>query len=57
MGMLDPQDYVEHVHKAQAGDFESPDILVQMAREPLQAYVFRVTLQDDLTRTLYRRPC
>ena len=48
--MLNPQDYVEHVAKAQAGDIESLDFLVQMAREPLIAYVFRVTLQEDLTQ-------
>lgn len=48
--MLNPQDYVEYVQKAQLGDIESLDLLVQMAREPLIAYVFRVTLQDDLAQ-------
>jgi RNA polymerase sigma-70 factor, ECF subfamily len=52
MGMINPEDYVEHVGKAQAGDIESLDRLVQLTREPLLAYVFRITLQEDLTQDI-----
>ena len=52
MGMVNPQEYVGHVEKAQNGDLESLDLLVQMAREPLRAYVFRITLQEDLAQDI-----
>jgi len=52
MGIGNPQEYIEFVKKAQLGDVESLDLLVQKTRVPLKAYVFRITLRDDLTQDI-----
>jgi len=45
-------DYVELVEKAQLGDKEALDRLVEVVRMRLQEYVFRLTLDQDLTQDI-----
>ena len=46
------EDYVELARKAQLGDTESLNRLAEAARVRLHEYVFRLTLQEDLTQDI-----
>ena len=45
-------DYIELVKRAQLGDKQCLDRLAELARERLCVYVYRLTLQDDLTQEI-----
>jgi RNA polymerase sigma-70 factor, ECF subfamily len=47
--MCDLADYAEMVKKAQLGDRDSLNHLAEAARVRLHEYVFRLTLNEDLT--------
>ena len=44
--------YIELVERAQRGDRESLNGLAEIARERLRVYVYRLTLQEDLTQDI-----
>ena len=50
--MNEQLDYVGLVKKAQCGDQESLDRLAEQARERLAVFVYRLTLEDDLTQEI-----
>ena len=45
-------DYIDLVKQAQLGDEKSMDRLAELARERLRAYVYRLTLAEDLTQDI-----
>jgi RNA polymerase sigma-70 factor (ECF subfamily) len=45
-------DEIEMVTKAQLGDKQSLNRLAELARERLRVYVWRITLQDDITQEI-----
>jgi RNA polymerase sigma-70 factor (ECF subfamily) len=45
-------DYIELVEKAQKGDKQSLNTLAAIARERLRVYVYRLTLQEDLSQEI-----
>jgi RNA polymerase sigma factor (sigma-70 family) len=46
------KDYVELVEQARFGNRQSLDILAQQVRGPLYAYVYRITLQEDISQDI-----
>ncbi len=50
--MINYEEHAELVKKAQLGDRESLKRLAEAARVHLRAYVFRLTLQEDLTQDI-----
>lgn len=50
--MISYEEHAELVRKAQLGDKESLKRLAEAARVHLRAYVFRLTLQEDLTQDI-----
>ena len=46
------KDYVELVEQARLGNRQSLDILAQKVRGPLYAYVYRITLQEDISQDI-----
>ena len=50
--MINYEEHAELVKKAQLGDKESLKRLAEAARVHLRAYVFRLTLQEDLTQDI-----
>jgi len=50
--MDDTTDYIELVTRAQFGDKQSLNDLAELVRGRLYAYVYRITLQDDLTQDI-----
>ncbi len=50
--MIEREDYVELVEQAQRGDGESLNSLCQLGAENLRAYIYRLTLRDDLTEDI-----
>ncbi len=49
---MEERNYIELVRKAQLGDRQSLNRLARLAREPLRVYVYRLTLQEDLTQEI-----
>lgn len=45
-------DYIELVRQAQRGNEENLDRLAELARQRLQVYMYRLTLQDDLAEDI-----
>ncbi len=50
--MDEQSNYVELVEQARRGDRDSAGRLAEMARERLRVYVYRLTLQEDLTQEI-----
>jgi len=50
--MDENKDYIELVKQAQLGDGESLDSLAGLVRGRLYAYVYRITLEEDLTQDI-----
>ncbi len=50
--MAEREDYVELVEQAQRGDGEALNSLCQLGAEALRAYIYRLTLRDDLTEDI-----
>ena len=50
--MNDGNDYIELVERARFGSRESLDSLAQKVRGRLYAYVYRITLKDDVSQDI-----
>ncbi|MHC4169606.1 MAG: RNA polymerase sigma factor, partial [Planctomycetota bacterium] len=50
--MRNEDDYIELVKQARLGDEKSVNHLAELARERLRAYIYRLTLDEDLTQDI-----
>jgi len=50
--MFDSTEYIDLVRKAQFGDQNSREKLSKLVLQPLQAYVFRITLREDVAQDI-----
>ncbi len=50
--MGNKDDYIEIVKQAQLGDEKSVNHLAELARGRLRAYIYRLTLDEDLTQDI-----